>query len=297
MQIPKEDEISLIKIINEMIYCSVIKKEAKSADVIWICHPSLYKYVPKKYQGKIVYDCMDDHVAMCNKDDYNRLTQLERELISKSDIIFASSQYLIDKKLFKNNPVLIRNAYERKNDAVVSMRTSSDSRAKIGYIGTISHWFDFDLLRASVEEDQDIEYYLVGPVEKYVDRVKEESDHIVFEGVVDHSELLFYIKNYDALIMPFKLCDIVLAVDPVKLYEYISYGKCIISVYYPEIERFEPFVYFYHDEKEYIELLTMLKKVDFKPKYSDAQKAEFLENNTWDKRYEIIRDKLERILR
>ena len=84
--------------------------------------------------------------------------------------------------------------------------------------------------------------------------------------------------------MPFKLNDVVLAVDPVKLYEYISYGKCIISIYYPEIERFRDFVYFYNTQEEYNEIIRNKCKDGFKPKYTKEQQKKFLEKNTWDAR-------------
>lgn len=54
-------------------------------------------------------------------------------------------------------------------------------------------------------------------------------------------------RNMDCLIMPFILNDIISDVDPVKLYEYISMGKNIISVKYREVKRFEKFVYFYRE--------------------------------------------------
>ena len=43
--------------------------------------------------------------------------------------------------------------------------------------------------------------------------------------------------------MPFKLNDIIRDVDPVKLYEYISMGKPVISVYYKEVNQFRDFVF------------------------------------------------------
>ena len=98
--------------------------------------------------------------------------------------------------------------------------------------------------------------------------------------------------DYDAPIMQFLVNDIILSVDPVKLYEYINLGKCVISVKYPEIERFEPFVYFYQSREEYIDLIERLSKNGFIPKYTEKQRTQFLEENSWDARYKTIKSKV-----
>ena len=58
--------------------------------------------------------------------------------------------------------------------------------------------------------------------------------------------------------MPFCLVDIVKAVDPVKLYEYISWQKKIVVIDYPEIIRFSEFIWTYTNVEDYCSLLTEL---------------------------------------
>ena len=58
--------------------------------------------------------------------------------------------------------------------------------------------------------------------------------------------------------MPFVVNDIILSVDPVKLYEYLNFNKNIISVHYPEIDRFSDFVNFYNSNKELISVIFKL---------------------------------------
>ena len=118
-------------------------------------------------------------------------------------------------------------------------------------------------------------------------------ERLYYEGVVEHKELYNRIREYDCLVMPFQVNEIVLSVDPVKLYEYISFGKCIISVFYPEIERFGDFVYFYRTAEEYSALLEELTRSGFPPKYSAGQQKEFLSENTWDSRYLTVRQCIE----
>ncbi len=80
--------------------------------------------------------------------------------------------------------------------------------------------------------------------------------------------------------MPFKVNEAILAVDPVKLYEYIDFGKNILSIEYPEIERFKDFVYFYTDYESYIRQIDCLLNTA-SVKYTVEHSELFLNQNTW----------------
>ena len=292
LQLPKAS-IKPIQWINDILFRLQVRKY-DNYDLIWICHPLLFKYVPKKYQGKIVYDCMDDHLAMASKSEYGTINNCESKLLDRASLVFASSLKIKERVEKKNNNVyLVRNGYISHKGTKFNFKFDNQQcNFKIGYFGTISSWFDFELLQKSLDEFSEIEYKLIGPVESGLEI--EDNKKIEFLGAKKHDELFDIVENYDALIMPFVVNDIILAVDPVKLYEYISCGKCIISVRYPEIERFEPFVYFYDNIKEYRVLLEYLIQNKFKPKYDKKMQVEFLENNNWTKRYQIMQDAIKK---
>lgn len=115
---------------------------------------------------------------------------------------------------------------------------------------------------------------------------------VFYSGVLNHEELEEAALEADCFVMPFILTPLVEAVDPVKLYEYIALGKCIISIYYPEIERFRDYVYFYNTEEEYVFLLKSLSEQGFAPKYDRKMQMEFIAENTWEKRYQMLREQI-----
>ena len=69
-------------------------------------------------------------------------------------------------------------------------------------------------------------------------------------------------------------------------------GKAIIVPYYKEIERFRPFVSFYQDQKSFFEVLENFQKEDFCPNYTEKEKNDFLDKNTWKCRYTQIKEYL-----
>lgn len=114
-----------------------------------------------------------------------------------------------------------------------------------------------------------------------------EHERIHYIRPVPHDELQHMTSDADAYILPFKVNDLIEAVDPVKFYEYINFSKNIISVYYDEISRFEDFVYFYKDTNQYINVIKKLMQ-DNTLKYSQEKRLKFLEESTWDNRAQMM---------
>ncbi len=284
--LPYQEKNCLIARLSGMINKKKLEK-IRNYPYIYIGYPLYGRYIPEDYTGKIIYDCMDNHDALYP--DRKRVAEIikqERILAERADLIIASSRVLADKMnsvTGEKRCRLIRNGVEIKKIYGIE-KAHRKKTYKVGYIGTIAKWFDYELLLESQKELQQISYHLAGPCDNTV-----KSDGIFYEGVVPHSALYDVVKGYDCLIMPFKINDIVESVDPVKLYEYIAFGKCIVSVWYKEIERFEEFVYFYRNVEEYVVLMKRLIMQGFPVKYGREQQIHFLRENCWGKRYESLK--------
>lgn len=289
--IPYRDKLRSAFLVQKMLYRLKIHNY-DSYDMIWIGHPLLYRYLPRKVHAKIVYDCMDNHVALCKDKRIKKVIQTtERELVHRADLILASSNGLRQKIKqidSKKRVELVRNGFKKKKILLPEKKARKNSW-KIGYIGTIAEWFDFQLLAESLKKFSNIEYFLWGPLA--VSKPPEQPN-IHFKGVLEHKDIAKAVAEMDGLIMPFKVNSIIEDVDPVKLYEYINIGKAIIVPYYKEIERFRPFVSFYQDHESFFEVLRKLQEDEFQPIYTEKEKNDFLDNNTWQCRYTQIKEYL-----
>lgn len=262
-------------------------KDYQNYDYIYIGYPVAIEYIPKDYKGLIIYDCMDEHEQMCpDQDMRGKVVKDEETLLQRSDVVIVSSQNLLQKKtnICNKRINLVRNGtdlakiYEVKKAAIKKQYI-------IGYVGTIAEWFDHELIVKSTQKHENLEYHLIGPCNTLNHG---ENRKIIYDGVIEHAKLQFYVKDYDCLIMPFIVNEIVKAVDPVKLYEYVAFGKCIIGTYYDELEYFREYVYFYRTEEEYDALVREMIEQGFPPKYNEKQQKEFLEKNNWQERYNVI---------
>lgn len=256
-------------------------------DYIYIDYPTYINYIPEDYQGLIIYDCIDDYGQMCSHQyGYQKVISSEKILLERSNIILATSQRLVRKlnKQTSKKIMLVRNAMHF--DKLHNIKKAEvKNQYKVGYIGTIARWFDIDLIIESAKKYSLLTYHLIGPC---IGFARIECGQISYDGIVEHSELYEYIQDYDCLIMPFIVNEIVRAVDPVKLYEYIAFGKCIVSVYYEELEYFKQYVYFYTTQDEYDSLMENLIQKGFPPKYNMRQQRRFLIENSWEERYKQI---------
>lgn len=260
-------------------------------DYIWVGHPLLYRYIPKTYKGKIIYDCMDNHVALCSDKIITRMIRkVEKKLVQRADVVFATSTGLLDKINAlggSKKSYLVRNGYMSKDICKPHILPVKD-KFRMGYFGTIADWMDFSLLLNGLKEIPELEIYLWGPVSNVS---IPEHPRLILRGVVEHRQLWEETKDIDCLIMPFLVNDIIRDVDPVKLYEYISMGKNIVSVYYEEIARFRAFVKFYNSKQEFIDIIKgMISQKEIA--YTSQQQTAFLLENSWESRYKYIISKI-----
>ncbi|RTR36410.1 glycosyltransferase [Robertmurraya yapensis] len=286
------NELSIF--LQKILFSMIIK--VYNPEYIWITYPALYNYLPKSKnkQYKIIYDCMDDVLGFNNISRIKKELELsEKQLLRDADIVFVSSENLqktiIQRGCAEEKTLLVRNGY---NGEIIipeldDKRTQINQPFKIGYVGTISDWVDFDTILKSLESFNNIEYHFFGPIDCEVPK----HSKIHFHGSVKHSDLYERVKNCDCLIMPFMINNLILSVDPVKLYEYVNFNKNIITVYYKEIERFGDFVHFYQTDDEYVAIISHLLNNN-EIKYSNEQRMEFLTNNTWEKRANTISNRI-----
>lgn len=292
-QLPFQEKNRLIGAIARHMHIRALG-DLSQYDIIWVGYPLFGRYIPADYRGLVVYDCMDNFEALYpdrNEKNLCRACGEEIKLLKRADIVFASSLKLREKLLAMcpgKAISVVRNGYSNIDMDKPSLPHRKEQYA-LGYIGTISEWFDHELIADSLKEHHRIRYELIGPV---ADHQPIQDDRVNYRGVVEHRLLGKYVQELDCLLMPFKICEIILYVDPVKLYEYIAWGKCIIAAWYPEIDRFRDFVYFYHDEREYSELLTKLAEEGFPAKFTQDMQGTFLKANSWDARVELIQERI-----
>lgn len=299
------ERFSFVRKINNLLMIILLKFIYKISNYkyIWITDLRLYPQIKSvlKNNQKLIYDCMDDVLEFeALKSQKEELEKIEKELFLRADKVFFSSNELYKIKsqkynLGKNKIEIIYNALDISflNQEIKDEYDSIFDKYKdfkiVTYIGTISSWFDFEAIKKSLENIENIVYFIVGPIEANIEVLNH--DRVVYIGSVEHKFVKTFIEKSDIMVMPFKLTNLIKSVDPVKLYEYIALGKSIISTKYDEVMKFEEYISFYSSTDEYVDVLNRNLKNIKKTKLNE----EFIYNNSWDNRLEVIENKIHKV--
>lgn len=291
LQLPK-DRIPLVHLINTWLLRLSLRKELRNADAIWITNPFQYSFL-KKGKARIIFDCMDDLPEFePTPERREKLERIEGKLYRDADVVVASSKYLKNKlaqRYGEREVAVVNNAIKQMDDYNLQ-ELPAEIRQKmpvgkftITYIGTIEKWIDFSLINEVLEQCPEVAFCFFGPLKVELPK----SDRVCYCGMVPHDLVFSVMENSDALIMPFELSELILSVNPVKLYEYIYSGKPCLAPHYGESEAFGEYAYLYESNLDCCEIIKSLI-AGKGAKHTKEESKAFAMSNTWKERVEQI---------
>lgn len=303
-RIPLIKKTNLESFINHKLIRKNAISEISKNDIVWISSPSLYsqfkQYIPET--KIVIYDCMDDYMEFPSVKGNERLRigmfKEESELAERANMIIFSSDYLRTKVCARyqiqietyvvNNAIEIP-SYHPGNVCKIRDPLSSVSKP-IVYIGTVAKWFDFENVIKLLDANHDVHVILIGPA--FIDIPKH--SRLISLPPIGHDDIFPVMQKSHALIMPFMLNELVLAVNPVKLYEYIYSGKPVISVKYDETEKFADYVYLYSNFDELNNIVREIS-VNNNGKKPLKECQQYVMHNTWTNRCDEIHSLIENL--
>jgi len=295
---PKGNKCKVIKRINTFILKKQLSWKINRYEYVWLSNALDYMLIKDKISKQmIIYDCMDDQIEFPYIKDNTELRDLyiryERELIRNSSFVFTSAEHLKTVLLKRygdadQNKIIVLNNGVSSKLASLNQYTCCDKKNRsnkvITYIGTISQWIDWNVIIKSLNVYNNIEYHFWGPI----DNIIPQNEHLIYKGILPQEEIYAVMKNSDLLIMPFVVNDLILSVNPVKLYEYILSEVPVLACGYTETEKFSNYVYLYYNDQDFMDIIRRLSKGSLNRKSESG--VEFVKNNTWEKRAKFVYD-------
>jgi O-antigen biosynthesis protein len=204
-----------------------------------IQHPFWHHVASSIPNSHVIYDCIDDHAGFGNNS--TGVLALEEDLFKHADMTVVTSGKLKEIASARTDRVeVIRNAadYEFFSKKPGDTYRDPDGRPIIGYYGAIANWLDLDLIAAVADHFAHCSVVLVGADTVGARAKLRHHTNIRFIGEVQYARLPYYLYAFDVCMVPFKVIPLTLATNPVKVYEYLSAGKPVVSVDLPEIAEF-----------------------------------------------------------
>ena len=237
---------------------------------------------------------MDDVLAFSTEAEGNKIIfNKEFTLVNQAKYVLFTAENLkntvlkrfgfsdSEKYLINNNAIEL----PKFNNSVEKYDLGDSNKIKLTYIGTITEWFDFEMLKKL--DSSKYEFHLFGPIYNIEQKFP---DNFIIHGTISRDLIFSVMLSSDILIMPFKVTELIKSVNPVKLYEYIYSCKPIITVQYGESEKFSDFVYLYENsnKQSFESCIKQIMDNGMNSKNSKETCIDFVKDNTWNKRAKDI---------
>lgn len=237
-----------------------------------ITHEAQFDMVPRG--RRVILDFHDDNAEFYQGTTRAYFQRCQRRALAGADRIVCSSKALRSKvaALSGREADLIENGFET---SFIRPFQRPDTHVAV-YFGTVDWWFDTDLVQALLDEG--FEVRIIGPINPEVAL----PDHPGLKrlGVQPHAALPALTDDAALLILPFRQSDLISAVNPVKLYEYVALGRPILASYWPELSPFEGLAAFYHAGANLKLSIGAALSLPVAP----ATRKTFLAGSSWDAR-------------
>ena len=166
------------------------------------------------------------------------------ELVKKVNLVLYSAKSLKDrvKSLDPNNSMFLPNGVDlqhfQKPKDQKPQEFQTISKPIVIYAGSIDFWFDFDLINHLSQNLPEISFVIIGPNEEYAQKFIP-NDNLYLLGPIPYEKIPDYLASATLGIIPFnrnRYPELVNAINPLKLFEYLACNLPVISSRWNEIE-------------------------------------------------------------
>lgn len=242
------------------------------------------------------YLCMDDFLHLPNV-SHRMIAPLERELLDSVDLVVATAQSLVTSKRPRSGQAFHLpqgvNFEHFSSPRPVPADLVALPRPLIGFAGgVLSPPVDLTLIRRLAEAYSGGSIVLVGPVQADLAPVALPNVHVL--GRRPYAELPAYTQSFDVGLIPYTLNDYTVAVDPLKLLEYLASGIPVVSTDLPEVRKYAHAVAIGRDADAFV---AAVGRVLREPADTADSRRAVAADHRWSRRAQALRRILGRIER
>ena len=259
--------------------------------LLWFVVPHLAPLARRMEQRFSVYYCIDKYASMPGV-DAGQVAALDAEMTRSTNVVFAASEPVYQDKVragatahLSPHGVQVAHFGRAASGEVNRPDDMPTGKPVVGYFGLVEAWTDLQLLDRIARDLPDWNLVLIGRCAVDVDDLaRHENVHLL--GKRPFESLPAYAAFFDVAILPYRICEQVLNSNPIKLREYLAAGLPVVSVRYPEVEKFADLVCIADNHDAFVAAIEVARNLD-----SDAARAERLNamaDQTWERRVETV---------
>ncbi|MHB8875269.1 MAG: glycosyltransferase [Myxococcaceae bacterium] len=193
----------------------------------------------------VVYHCVDEFSAF---EDTNarQIAELEERLLSRADLCITSAERLRQSKA-KLNPhtVLVRHGVDfdhfvRACDSATEVPADLAGlpHPVVGFFGLVAAWVDLEALAACARAYPQGSVVVLGKVAPGVNLSSLQAlPNVHLLGRRPYEALPGYCRGFDVALLPFRVNELTLNANPLKVREYLAAGLPVVSSDIPEVTK------------------------------------------------------------
>lgn len=186
-----------------------------------------------------VYYCMDDFLHLPNVSP-SMLRPLEAELLDRVDAVIATAQALVDSKRPRSGRSWYLPQGVNFDHFAIPRPVPTDlsrfPRPWIGFAGGVGSPLVPQLINEVARANRQGTVVLVGPVRMRPEEF--DATNVQLLGPRPYHQLPAYVQAFDVGLIPYEFNPHTVAVDPLKLLEYLAAGIPVVSTDLPEVRKY-----------------------------------------------------------
>ena len=263
---------------------------------LWVFLPNHADVIGAFGERLSLYYCVDEH-TLFEGVDVNTMRSLESRLIRGVDLLVVTARSLYASKGPQAKSVLylphgvdvghFRQALDPKTPIPADI--AALPHPVVGFFGLIEEWIDLDMIALAARQHPRWSFVMLG--KSAVDLTAFSGiRNLHFLGPKSFADLPAYCKVFDCAMLPFKITDMTIHVNPLKMREYLAAGLRVVSTDLPEVRDYAPPILIARNREEFaVEIERALSQP-----LDRASTTRLMDDDSWEGRYRTLRAEIER---
>jgi glycosyltransferase involved in cell wall biosynthesis len=245
----------------------------------------------------LIADLVDDVIARTD-DEFIKQEYIEnyKNILPRCNYIFSTGQSLKRYENIARQPIYVLpngvnfsefNKKRAENGSVIKERKIA------GYVGSINHTMDVDLVEFVINDNPTIDFVIYGFCDSigrvYIKKLKK-IKNFYYMGPVVYTAVPEILCSFDVLISFKKKSKDTIGGDSIKLYEYLATGKPIVTTPVSPADRFESLVYIADEPKQFSKCLR--KAISENDELIIMKRKTIAKKNSWARMTDIMWNKI-----
>jgi len=229
--------------------------------ILWVGTPTAASFLDIFDPTLIIYNPVDRYSEFSFVDSA-KIANYERYIASRADAIICTADAIRkDLEPYNSHCFTVTHGVDVNHFHSAFQNNSVPEDIKnipspiIGFIGGLADWVNFDLLLDVANRYPEASFVLIGKTSPEVRGLEklESQSNVHFLGYKDYKVLPDYLKQFTVCLIPYVINERLVAVDPIKLREYLALGKPVVSVDLPEVRKLQDVVYIGENNKDFVD--------------------------------------------